>query len=80
MIRFAHLAGCKYAASKTRTFGRRSNQGATPVSLLGNCYSDHLFHGAHGLLHRIALNHAFVTAAGAGRRFNPDRGKPARPA
>jgi hypothetical protein len=45
-------------AAVNQTFRRRPNEKPTAVSSLGNCYPDHLFHGARQLLHRIALNDA----------------------
>src|SRR5258708_5237675 len=54
---FDDLALKTYIGSHTPpNFRWRLNQRSTPVSSLGNCYPDHLFHRARRLLHRIALN------------------------
>jgi hypothetical protein len=67
-----------YVGSKTpplnSNFRRRLNHRPTPVSSLGNCYPDHLFHGARRLFHRIALNDAVVAAIGASSYLNLDQG------
>jgi hypothetical protein len=58
------LAGSNTPPSNS-DFRLRLNHRSTSVSSLGNCYPDHLFHGARRSLHRIAPNDAVVAVIGA---------------